>query len=156
MGVEYIYKGTLFYYPDSGKKIFHEFEIVKFTEGKYLKSKTGWDQDGKDGWQSPNYIHSVFDLIAKEKTMTIAKKSNHRIDADIKKLTRSSAKGAVISFKAEANFNSGKYYIYYATFPSAELISNTNVRETGLGNLFIATFYSDGVTVSALKNDDPK
>ena len=152
MPMKYIYSGAIFSSPEGDTQIWHEFEVVKFTEGKYLKNKTGWDQNGKDGRQSSNYLHSVFDLIAKEKTMTIVKKSNHRVDEDIKKLTGSSDKGATIIFNAAALFNNKTYYCNSVIFSSAELTFSDNVRETGLGNLFLATFYSANVEFSTSNN----
>jgi len=154
---KYNYNGTVFSYG----KINVQFEVYKFCIGKLHRDNLISKTEGISGaFLSPNYLQSVFEIIANEKVVTILKKVDYRIDPDIKRGLKNNAGVFALHLYAVFNAQSAKMpyspftgtpnFAAHVTFGAADIIYQTHLRERGSGNFSVFTIKSESVSASPL------
>jgi hypothetical protein len=142
---KYNYKGLVLVGGIVGKR----FDVYKFCIGKLHRNDLiSADAGGGGAALSPNYLQSVFDIIAREKVVTILKKVNNPEDSYVKKQVGRDDGIGGFGLAFEAIFNDGaSRYFQMIEFWSAKIIYKAHIREKGIGNLSVFTFETEAAEV---------
>jgi hypothetical protein len=137
----YKYKGFVLVGGITGKK----FDVYKFGVGKLHRNELISPETGASGaGLSPNYLQSVFEIIAREKVVTILKKVSSSEDSYVKQQVGRDDGIGGFALTFEGLFNDGaSRYVQTVEFWSAEIIYKTHLREKGVGNLSVFTFKTE-------------
>jgi hypothetical protein len=153
MAFKYEFKGI---YNGKNNKLL-KFPIHKFDDGKYLKKNMAWENDNP--YTSVNTLQSTFNGLHKQNPpiLTIAKKSDSRIDQIIAKDAAESgvdADFAIFTIIFTAYLNGGFLARQKLELLNPVIIGKTSTRIKGLGNLTVFTFQADNTTHSVISEDE--
>jgi hypothetical protein len=137
----YSYTGVVLVGGIVGKK----FNVYKFGGGILHINELISTTSGASGvGLSPNYLQSVFEIIAKTKVITIIKEINNQEDSYIKKQVGREDGNGGFGLRFEGLFNDGaSRYTQFLEFWSAEIVSKTPFHERGRKKYSAYTFKTD-------------